>query len=315
MFSENDVVCFLGDSIIDTALWIRRIYDYYRNILGIKCEMYNCGVSGDTAGHALHRLEKTVFIYKPTVVVIEFGINDIRHDLYGDLVTEEETIIQRHLAMDTCISDIPKLADTFSERGIRIIFCTPTRYNDLLECEVPVKFGLAGALEEISGRIRKLSIEYKAELIDFNESLRTFMNEFYQKGDSLTLNDRIHPHEAGAELLAQIFLKEQGFDIEAAKDMRTLTALTEKPYDTWENKRYELELKARAGHFVRWCCFYGETNEEIILHKVGENLKNLTHKSDNPWIINQFQQYLKYHKDIPQYQNELISHTKSIHRP
>lgn len=312
MILENDVVCFLGDSITDTGLWIRRVYDYYRNTLGIKCEMYNCGVSGDTADHAYHRLEETVFIYKPTVVVIEFGINDIKGDLYDARVLDEECVKKRRFALDDCIASIRKLADVFTERGIRMIFCTPTRYNELLECDTPVRIGMMGALEEVSGRIRGLAEEYGATLVDFNETLRKIMKQMYKEGSSMTVADRVHPNEQGAELLARIFLKAQGFDMEISEDIESLRGLAGMPHDAWETKRYELDLKARAGHFVRWCLFYCEKNDENILRGVEEKLKEVVENQDNPWMENQLRQYLRYYKDIPEYQKELIEHTKTV---
>lgn len=308
MITENDVVCFLGDSITDTALWIRRVYYYYRNTLRIPCEMYNCGVSGDTAGRAYYRLEETVFPYQPTVVVIEFGINDIKGELYVDKkVLDAECVRQRRLAMDECIFNLRRLADVFAERGVQIIFCTPTRYNDLLECEIPVRYGMSGALAELSGRIRKLAEKYQAELVDFNDALAEPMKQMYRDGASMTVEDRVHPNEQGAELLAQIFLKEMGFDIVMSWDQERLKALANTPYDDWENRRYELELKARAGHYVRWCHFYGE-DEARILRSIEETID----KQENPWVVDQFRHYLEYYKEIPQYQKELLEHTRTV---
>ena len=68
-FTKDSTVCFLGDSITANGGWIRRIYDYYRLERKIPCRLYNCGVPGDRAEHALWRLEETVFCYEPTDVV------------------------------------------------------------------------------------------------------------------------------------------------------------------------------------------------------------------------------------------------------
>ena len=76
-FEENSTVCFFGDSITYNGLWLRRIYSYYRNVLGKKFELYNCGVPGSTATEALGRMDEALLNFHPTDVVIMFGMNDV----------------------------------------------------------------------------------------------------------------------------------------------------------------------------------------------------------------------------------------------
>ena len=47
MFHDNDVICFLGDSITANGLWMSEVYQVLRKKYKVRC--YNCGVSGSTA--------------------------------------------------------------------------------------------------------------------------------------------------------------------------------------------------------------------------------------------------------------------------
>ena len=57
-FSEGARVVFFGDSITHGGAWLRRIYDYYLTQAKIRCEMYNFGVSGNTAERGYARIKK-----------------------------------------------------------------------------------------------------------------------------------------------------------------------------------------------------------------------------------------------------------------
>ena len=91
-FKDGDRVCFFGDSITHAGFWIRRIYDYYRNTLGVKLEMYNCGVSGNHGFHAVARMEKSLLNFEPNVVVIDFGMNDGGSWLFDGRAVDEEVV-------------------------------------------------------------------------------------------------------------------------------------------------------------------------------------------------------------------------------
>ena len=77
-FSKNAVVCFLGDSITARGRWICRVLDYYRKVQpGCTLKTFNCGRSGGNATVAVKRMVTDLFPYKPTDVVIMFGMNDV----------------------------------------------------------------------------------------------------------------------------------------------------------------------------------------------------------------------------------------------
>src|SRR5207247_6237901 len=88
---KNDLVVVMGDSITEQRL--------YSNYLEIWCQTHypsynlvfrNVGIGGDTSGGGNGRFKRDVLGHKPTVVTVNFGMNDggyqefnaKRYDLY-----------------------------------------------------------------------------------------------------------------------------------------------------------------------------------------------------------------------------------------
>ena len=74
MFRDNDVICFLGDSITAGGLWMGEVYQVLRKKYKLRC--FNSGVSGGAASRAERYLHANCLIYNPDYVVINFGVND-----------------------------------------------------------------------------------------------------------------------------------------------------------------------------------------------------------------------------------------------
>ena len=86
MFWEKNVVCFLGDSITASGLWMAEAYQHLRR--SHKMKIFNCGVSGGTATNALLHMHSQCLVYNPTHVVIMFGVNDIARTNYTPSVRD-----------------------------------------------------------------------------------------------------------------------------------------------------------------------------------------------------------------------------------
>src|SRR5262249_42599846 len=82
---DGDTVVFLGDSITAARTYGKIIENYtLLRFPDRKVRFYNAGWGGDTATGRLKRLERDVFVYKPTVVTVCYGINDIGWGLKAD---------------------------------------------------------------------------------------------------------------------------------------------------------------------------------------------------------------------------------------
>jgi lysophospholipase L1-like esterase len=73
----GDRVVFFGDSITEAGLYARYIELFQRAAhSGERVEFFNAGVAGDTTQDGLARINADVLSLRPTVVVVNFGVND-----------------------------------------------------------------------------------------------------------------------------------------------------------------------------------------------------------------------------------------------
>jgi lysophospholipase L1-like esterase len=119
---EKGQIVFLGDSI--TAGYKLGIH-YYDSPL----KTYNRGISGDTTGWMLTRLQESIFDIAPSKIVLMIGTNDINADKSTDeILANYETILSliSSILPDTeviCVSIIPqntKYSENASENNLRI---------------------------------------------------------------------------------------------------------------------------------------------------------------------------------------------------
>jgi len=306
-FPAGSTVCFLGDSITANGGWIRRVYQHYRKE-NIPCKLYNCGVSGDCAEHALWRLEETVFCYQPTHVVIAFGMNDCSYAVYKDEPLTEQWVIYRRRRQDNCIHYLRLIARQCMDRGIAVTFCTPTVPDEWMESDTPVYMGVAGALVELSLRICALAQELDAGVVDITKPFRKLAHLLNAQGKTLVGADRIHPIPEGHELMAKVFLQAQGFEVSLPETWEQLQALSAQPYDPWEEKRFALEQAANANMFVEWNFGYGKKSPEAV--EAAINAQLLVEK--NPNIRQRLENYATLRPQIPARRQALIDHTNTV---
>lgn len=78
-FRDGDRICFVGDSISRNGFYIRYIEHYLRTRFPDRSFVVrNVGTNGQTAQSGLERIDADVLAWNPTVVVLNFGMNDGR---------------------------------------------------------------------------------------------------------------------------------------------------------------------------------------------------------------------------------------------
>lgn len=307
-FNKDSAVCFLGDSITAHGGWIRRVFDYYRLEQKIPCKLYNCGVPGDRAANAVWRLEETVFCYRPTEVVVAFGMNDCGYTMYKEEPLGDRGVINRRRLLDNSISALQQIAIRCARQGIKVTFCTPTLPDELMESETPVYPGAAAALLELSLRIRALAEELGAEIIDFSFPFRDITLKLYKKNQTLVGADRVHPLPEGHELMARLFLRGQGFDVAVPESWEELHALAEVPHDDWENRRYQLEAEANCNMYVEWNFGFGKKSPETMAAAIEAQLP----LEKRPHIRQRLEDYMSNREMILSRRQTLIDFTNTI---
>lgn len=203
-------ILFLGDSITDMGR--KRdddghIYSYGNGYVYLvaselfsaepgRYEIVNRGISGNRIVDLYARIKADVWNEKPDCLSILIGVNDIWHELGekpNGVGLERWEKVYRMLIEDTK----NHLSDT------RIILCEPfvlhgaaTDYEDRYE-----KFA---KVYEYAKVVKKLAEEYGLGFValqeKFNEKAEEYGAEYY-------LYDGVHPHIAGAKLIANEWLK------------------------------------------------------------------------------------------------------------
>jgi len=114
------IVCF-GDSITGIYYHSGAAPRAWCDMLGIglkrfcpkaKLEMINAGISSQTSAHGLARIRKDVLDRKPTLVVVAFGMNDIRGD--------------KPMSAQQSHSNQTQIVKHCQAAGAEVVLCTPS---------------------------------------------------------------------------------------------------------------------------------------------------------------------------------------------
>jgi len=98
-FSQGDRIVWLGDSITAAYTYGRYIETFFLlRRPDLDLTFVNAGIGGHSAFDGLNRLDRDVLVHRPTVVVINFGMNDAAYPLsspHAALIKNVQTIIAR----------------------------------------------------------------------------------------------------------------------------------------------------------------------------------------------------------------------------
>ncbi len=212
LFKDGDRWSVVGDSVTQSGTYYAWVYLYYATRFpGINLEISNCGISGDSASGALTRYDWDIAPKRPTVATVMFGMNDVNRGLYSDAAPTPETLQRRKASIETCCANVAKMAGKLQQDGARVIFLTPSPFDETADLPVPRQTGVNGALGECGKAVTKLAGETGQSVIDFHTPM-TALQASLQAADpkaTLTGPDRIHPQAPGHFVMAYEFLKAQ----------------------------------------------------------------------------------------------------------
>ncbi len=212
-FQKGDTVAFIGDSITHGGSYTAQILLYYATRFpDRKFTAYNCGISGDTASGALLRYAWDIEPHHPTVATIMLGMNDVGRNSYGKNNTGPEVEKQRQRALTSYNANMTKLSETLANTGCKLIFITPSIYDQTGTQTTTNLYGVNDALAICGEDGRKLAARFNGGVVDFH-TLMTGLNAEQQKKDpafTIVGPDRVHPGEVGHLVMAYELLKAQG---------------------------------------------------------------------------------------------------------
>lgn len=244
-FQDGDRICFIGDSITHGGGYHTQVLLFYlTRFPQMKLEASNCGISGDSAAGAVRRYDWDIAPHKPTVATIMLGMNDVRRDLYAEGKTGEAIEEQRRKAIEANLTNMDTLAGRLAQDGARVIFITPSLFDQTGNQANDKLTGVNDALKACAEGDRKLAEKYHGGVVDFNGPMEALNREGQAKDPAFTLigTDRVHPGPMGHLVMTYLFLKAQGMTptvstmaIDAAsaavtmQDNATITQLVAKP--------------------------------------------------------------------------------------
>jgi len=215
VFNAGETVCFLGDSITHGGRFHSYVYDYYLTRFPDRTIRFvNAGVSGDSAGGALTRLDEDVIRHKPTSVVIMFGMNDVGR---GSYVADPDA--QKKAAQASAMERYKKNMGLLVARlGVdagapRLLFVTPSPFDQTaVNDRGNNQPGCNDGLGLCAAFVRELAGTQNGTVVDFHAPMTAFNLERQKSDPAYTIvgGDRVHPGAAGHLMMAWLFLKAQG---------------------------------------------------------------------------------------------------------
>ena len=221
-FKDGDRVCFIGDSITHQAHYHTQILLFYATRFPLmRLEAWNCGLAGDTAAGSVRRYAWDIAPRKPTVATVMLGMNDVGRHLYASDTSGPQFEAQRQRAIDANIANLGKLASLLAKDGTRIIFITPSLFDQTGQQTTESLTGVNDALKACGEGARKLAAQYGAGLVDLNGPMAALNAAGQAKDPAFTIvgEDRVHPGPVGHLVMAYLFLRAQGLAPTVA-DMR-----------------------------------------------------------------------------------------------
>jgi lysophospholipase L1-like esterase len=196
---KGDVVVVMGDSITE-----QRLYSNYLEIWSqtrfpsYNLVFRNVGIGGDTSGGGNGRFKRDVLPHKPTVLTVDFGMNDGGYQAFNEK------------RFDPYMKGLQGIADQAKAANIRVAWVTPQ----------PVEHNPGNGAESYNQTLEKFGDGVK-EIAKKNDGL--FADQFHpywevikkardagEKG-RITGGDAVHPGPPGQALMAASILKAMGF--------------------------------------------------------------------------------------------------------
>ena len=248
-FEDGDRVCFVGDSITHSGTYHSLVYLYYATRFPEKkIHIYNCGIGGDTAGGVLRRFEWDIEPYKPDVVAVMLGMNDVGRADYHTGQTTDAQAASKAEHIGQYHENMQQLAAKFKSLGSSMIFITPSIYDQTARIECPNNYGANDALKSFADFNMALSKKNDGCLVDFHNPMRRINEQLQTSDPSLTIvgSDRIHPGRVGNFVMAYLFLTSQGMPEYVS---RAVIDASDKKFDTINCGIEKLEVSDKGVSF------------------------------------------------------------------
>lgn len=170
--------------------------------------IHNAGIGGNTTRDAMTRFQSDVLAYNPTLIVIQFGINDAAVDVW-----QSPPATQPRVPLPEYRQNLRTMITTAQKAQIKVILMTTnpmrwTTHNKELYGKPPYDPANPEGFEQpfllkYNAALRQLARELDVPLIDVHASYFPWAK---QNGLSIKdmLPDGIHPNDLGHSLVAEL---------------------------------------------------------------------------------------------------------------
>lgn len=202
LFVPGDRIVWLGDSITAAHTYGRYVEAFFLlRRPDLNLTFINAGIGGHSALNGLNRLDADVLSQRPSVVVVNFGMNDAAYPAGSP-----------HAAF---IQNIDATIERLRQGGVqRIIWVEPTPTHT---AGIPAQAKLwdrQRQLERLVAEMRAHNVKADVIKVQWQDQMKQALNAAAANPDFKLIPDRIHPSAAGHAVMAAEFLRQIGADIE-----------------------------------------------------------------------------------------------------
>ncbi|RYZ96291.1 MAG: GDSL family lipase [Sphingobacteriaceae bacterium] len=209
-FKQGDRVVFAGNSITEAGYYESYIWLYYMtHFPERRFEIFNAGIGGNRAIDIYNRLDADVLNNKPTVIALDFGMNDSgffewnQPDKAAQATKNIARSLKEYQAIEKRFLALP---------DVKKIILTPSLYDETVKNPKNYWPGKAAAIDSISKFQLASAKNNNWGAVDFFHEMTDITLREQKKNPEFTITgpDRVHPGPQGHFVMAYIFLKAQG---------------------------------------------------------------------------------------------------------
>lgn len=209
-FKTGDRIVFTGNSITDGGHYHSYIWLYYlTHFPDRRIDVFNAGIGGDVAQQMYERLESDVFVHKPNIVTLTFGMNDTGYqNLKG---AKADSVYKAKVA--SSLASFKLIEDKLKQHPeARKIMIASSPYDETSKMKGTAFIGKNTAMLKIADDQKRAATENKWNFLDFNNPMVEIAKrqQLRDSAFSFANGDRIHPTNDGQMVMAYLFLKAQG---------------------------------------------------------------------------------------------------------
>ena len=307
LFAPNARVAVIGDSITHNGLYVEYLQDYYMTFLPERrVRLYNLGIGGDAAAHALARIDDMLSVH-PTEAVVGLCGNDLGLPYYKAAPSDED-IARREDCRRRHLEGTLTLIERLLARGIPVTLASPVGRDEHTggtegNCSVGATDALFSMYKKdiaaLEGRLKNT-----ADLLTPIQALQAEL--VARGGPSLFRVDRSHLNDLGLGIMARALLRAQELPVAIPTASAILSGWREHPLPERLALRREAGLRWRDLTWVH--PHQGDRTKGLDLDgRIAFWTRELERDDLSSYFVNMYKNYVQNAKNEPAYIAEYLA--------